>query len=117
MNDNKESTPLLQNQQQMQQQLQQQLQSEQEQLQFTPQQLKLLQKIQQLQQLQQLQQQLQQQMPGINIPNSYQTINSSQPIIIREKMSEGCMGCIIFSVVVFMVLVGVGIYIGITHNN
>ena len=106
MTDNKESTPLLQNQQQMQQQMQQQS----PQLQFTPQQLQQLQQIL-------LQQQLQHQLLGINNPNSYQTINSSQPIIIREKLSEGCIGCIIFSVVVFMVLVGVGIYIGITHNN
>jgi hypothetical protein len=85
MSTNKELTPLLQNQQQIQA----------DQLEFTPQQLKLLQKIIS-----------QKQSPGINIPNS------SQPNIIPEKNYENCITSIVFSVIIVGSLIGIAIYLG-----
>ncbi len=94
-----ESTPLLRQQQ-----------IEQDQLEFTPQQLKLLKQILLHQQLQQLEQS--QQKVSSTKPRSFKTVNSSQPIIFRKKLSTKCYICIFFSIFIFLVLIGVGICLG-----
>ena len=103
MNNNKESTPLLRQQQQL---------LEQDQLDFTPQQLKLLKQILLQQQLQQLQQKV-----SSTKPKSFKTINSPQSTIIRKKISTKCYICIFISLFIFLVLIVIGIYIGITQSN
>ncbi len=103
MNNNKESTPLLRQQQQL---------LEQDQLDFTPQQLKLLKQILLQQQLQQLQQKV-----SSTKPKSFKTVNSPQPNIIRKKISTKCYICIFISLIIFLVLLVIGIYIGINNTK
>ena len=97
-----ESTPLLRQQQQI----------EQDQLEFTPQQLKLLKQILLHQQLHQLEQKV-----SSTKPKSFKTVNSLQPIIFRKNLSTKCYICIFFSIFIFLVLVGIGVYFGITQSN
>lgn len=102
MNNNKESTPLLRQQQLL----------EQDQLDFTPQQLKLLKQILLQQQLQQLQQKV-----SSTKPKSFKTVNSPQSTIIRKKISTKCYICIFISLFIFLVLLVIGIYIGISSTK